>query len=252
MKEKREKPSSPDVGATPKWALTYGDMMSLLLCFFIAIVSFSTIQIEKYRAAMGSFRGALQSPFTRQRAALEIINPPLISPQTLAETAEKVEGIAQLAGLTSNVELLTTPEGLRITLTDTITFDEGSDQLKASAQQFITQLARLPLAVQAQTILIEGHTDDTPIHTARFPSNWELSVARALSVLKVFQNEGVAPRKLVAIGFGEYHPRKPLPPGATREEKRVNRRVEIFIKTTPSPSIPLPAVSPAPMEEEEP
>ncbi|MFN3821890.1 MAG: flagellar motor protein MotB [bacterium] len=240
IEEKRK--AKPEVGSTPKWALTYGDMMSLLLTFFIAVVSFSTIQVEKYRAAMGSFRGALQTPFTRSRAALEPLNPPIASPQAIAETAEKIEGIAQRAGFTTGVELLTSPEGLRIILTDTITFDEGSDELKTSAIQFLRRLAQMPLMAQAYGVIIEGHTDDTPIHTTRFPSNWELSTARSLSVLKLFQNEGIAPQKLIAIGYGEYRPRVPLPRSASKEEKRVNRRVEIFIKTSPSNTLPLPQI----------
>ncbi|MBM3327323.1 MAG: hypothetical protein FJY65_10210 [Calditrichaeota bacterium] len=209
--------------------LTYGDMMSLLLCFFIAIVSFSTIEVAKYRAAMGSFRGALQSPWTKSDRSNSPISEPLPSPQQNAAEAEEIEEAAQSAGLTG-VEMQTSPEGVRIILSSPVTFDEGSDELKPAATIFLTNLARMPVVSRVQAVMIEGHTDDTPIHTARFPSNWELSAARALRVLKLFQSEGAPPERLMAVGYGEYRPRKALPKDATREQKEVNRRIEIFLK----------------------
>ncbi|MBM3329499.1 MAG: hypothetical protein FJY67_08530 [Calditrichaeota bacterium] len=233
-----------------KWAITYGDMMSLLLCFFIAIVSFSTIEIERYRAAMSSFRSALQTPITKSRSAAEPLSPPLPT-REVAEAAEEVEQLAIQAGLEQGVELQTSPEGIKIILTDPVTFDEGSDELKPGAASFLTGIAGMPAVKKAGSVQIEGHTDDTPIRTARFPSNWELSAARALRVLRLFQSQGLAPEKLAALGYGEYRPRKRLTYGATREEKRVNRRVEIYIRQQEPPATGLFSRMPAQWREPE-
>ena len=220
----------PKKGGTPAWMVTYGDMMTLLLTFFVVIVSFSTIEMEKFRAAIGAFRGALQiwSPSDK---GPELIKKPQIkyTKDQAYEAAEQILDIIDEEGLSNLVEVYEVGGGVRIIFSDLVLFDEGRDELKPLVIPILNKVVKIALESDATEVMIEGHTDDTPIHTKRFPSNWELSTSRALKVLKYFQMKGFQPQKLVAVGYGEYRPRELLPPNATREEKTVNRRVEVFL-----------------------
>lgn len=235
---KRRRTGDDANGGAPQWVLTYGDMMSLLLCFFIAIVSFSTIEVARYRAALGSFRGALQSPFstikTPTPTPTSALSESMMEAQEAVETAAEVSKLVEAVDVAAGVEVEITPEGVRVTLSNPVLFDEGKDELKPGAVKFLAGLARVIRKREPPGVLIEGHTDDTPIRNLRFPSNWELSAARALVVLRLFQSEGVPPGKLVAVGYGEYRPKAALPKDASRDQKGVNRRVEILLQTRPT------------------
>jgi chemotaxis protein MotB len=249
---KRRKYEDAKMPATPLWFVSFADMMMVLVCFFIAIVSFSTIEMNRYKEALGSFRGALSSPFASKSSklpsaeALQALQAQLSAEEESIETAGQIQNLAQTSGLAGGIETTPTAEGVRITLSNPILFDEGKDDLKPAVTGFLVSLARIIKIHMPAGILIEGHTDDTPIHTDRFPSNWELSAARALKVLRVFQMEGIPAEKLAATGYGEFRPRQALPPSATVEEKAVNRRVEIILQTKPGQTIsaPMPVKAP--------
>ncbi len=217
--------------SAPGWMITYGDMMTLLLVFFVFIVAYSTVEIEKFRAAIGSFRGALL-PYAPAPTGPAFIRRPVasIAEMELFEQAEEIEAMVREAGLGELIEVHQVKGGVRIVFSDPVLFDEGKDDLKRMAFSILGKVVGVAVTLEAGEVLIEGHTDDTPIHTERFPSNWELSAARALKVLKFFQTRGFPPERLVAVGYGEYRPRAELPRTAPREEKGVNRRVEIFLK----------------------
>ncbi|UCH20587.1 MAG: OmpA family protein [Deltaproteobacteria bacterium] len=114
-----------------------------------------------------------------------------------------------------------------INIDNSILFDSGKAEVKEGVKKSLSKIAIALNNFPENNIQIEGHTDDVPIHTAKFPSNWELSAARALAVLKFFVDKTDAdPRKLSAVGHGEYHP---LVPNDTPENRRLNRRVDIVI-----------------------
>jgi chemotaxis protein MotB len=114
-----------------------------------------------------------------------------------------------------------------INIDNSILFDSGRTTVKEGVKKSLSKIAEALNNFPENNIQIEGHTDDVPIHTPKFPSNWELSAARALSVLRFFADKtDVDPRKLSAVGYGEYHP---LAPNDTPENKRLNRRVDIVI-----------------------
>jgi chemotaxis protein MotB len=114
-----------------------------------------------------------------------------------------------------------------INIDNSILFDSGKTTVKEGVKDSLSKIAAALNNFPENNIQIEGHTDDVPIHTAKYPSNWELSAARALSVLRFFVDKTeVDPRKLSAVGYGEYHP---LVPNDTPENKRLNRRVDIVI-----------------------
>jgi chemotaxis protein MotB len=114
-----------------------------------------------------------------------------------------------------------------INIDNSILFDSGKTTVKEGVKKSLSKIAEALNNFPENNIQIEGHTDDVPIHTPKFPSNWELSAARALSVLRFFVDKtDMDPRKLSAVGYGEYHP---LVPNDTPENKRLNRRVDIVI-----------------------
>ena len=120
-----------------------------------------------------------------------------------------------------------TPDGIRITMRENILFDSGKSDLKQTSFEMLQKLSELLIKTNAKEIRIAGHTDNVPINSPQFPSNWELSTARALSVLhQLSEKFGVPSSKLVAIGFGEH---KPIAGNSTAEGRSKNRRVEIYL-----------------------
>lgn len=247
MRDKKRKSSSEsnEPAGAPLWMVTYGDMMTLLLVFFVLIVSFSTIEIEKFKAALGAFRGALMPWAPASTGASMMQKLPLnqtdemfeTAPDNVSELAEDIQAMIEREKMSDMVEVYQVGGGVKIVFSNPVLFDEGDHLLKPNVSSVLEGVAKVAQKAKASEILIEGHTDDTPISNERFPSNWELSAARALQVLKFFQSLGVPPEKLVAVGYGEYRPRVKLPPDATREEKGVNRRVEIFLNLRNQPTI---------------
>lgn len=121
--------------------------------------------------------------------------------------------------------------GDRFVFQSEVLFSSGSAELGADGQRQLAQLARTLLSISQDIpeevdwiLRIDGHTDDVPISTAEFPSNWELSVARALSVVRFLTSQGIPPERLAAAGFGEY---QPLEPGTSQDARSRNRRIEL-------------------------
>ena len=184
------------------WAVTYGDMMSYLMIFFLIMFAlYSSKDITSQMAMKG-----VEEPFGQDT--------------DIANTLFSKHGIQQIA----QVEI--SANKISINFADPILFAPGSDVPKESSYPHLRRLTSvfkdLPNPVQ-----IEGHTDNRPLgKSSKFKSNWELSSARAFSVLRFFLNEGVAPEKLSAVGYGEF---KPIQTNETPEGRSKNRRIEINI-----------------------
>ena len=184
------------------WAITYGDMMSYLMIFFMVLFAFySSKSINTQFSAK-----SIEETFGRDTAVVS--------------TLFSKHGIQQIAQVEISASKIT------INFSEPILFDAGSDRLKDSSLPYLRRLSAifkdLPNPIQ-----VEGHTDNRPMgRGSRFRSNWELSSARAFSVLQFFVKDGVAPEKLSAVGYGEY---KPLRANDTPEGRAVNRRIEINI-----------------------
>jgi len=184
------------------WAITYGDMMSYLMIFFMILFAFYS---SKNITSQFSQK-AIEETFGRDTQ--------------VASTLFSKHGIQQIA----QVEI--SANKISINFADPILFEPGSDVLKPSSYPHLHRLTAvfkdLPNPIQ-----IEGHTDNRPLgRGTRFRSNWELSSARAYSVLQFFVKEGVAPEKLSAVGYGEY---KPVQSNDSPEGRSKNRRIEINI-----------------------
>ena len=129
-------------------------------------------------------------------------------------------------GISEHIVIMQQERGLVISLKDTLLFPKGSATLTPQARQVVSGVGK-SLSKLTNYVRVEGHTDNLPIHTAQFPSNWELSVLRATNVAHLLINEdAVKPEKLSAIGYGEY---RPLVPNTSKTNRAINRRVDVVI-----------------------
>ncbi len=222
---------------SPLWMATFSDLMSLLLTFFILIVSFSTTEIIKFRKFMGAMRGATGSILEQQGAR---IIPSKFSPDhgvtmemdVLVDLVNKMmqdlpHEMGEFENFESEVSIDATNEGIRFRISSLVLFEPGQAVLKPNGYKLLSHIARIVKKVNCY-VRIEGHTDNMPIHTAQYPSNWDLSTDRSLNVLKYFANSCyLNPYKLIAVGRGEYDP---IAPNDTPENRKKNRRVDIHLK----------------------
>jgi len=225
----RRKLDDDSLGGPPTWMITYGDMMSLLLCMFILILSFSSVETDKFRKAAGSLRSALGVAFTPTKVSTnQQLRQQMEDAQT-REALEEMEETLREQEAQKHVRWEMTPEGIQIVMNDPILFDLGKADLKPQAFPILQAVVKVIEARNPPEIEVLGHTDDLPIHTGKFPSNWELSAARALSIVQYFARQGnIEPRRLSAIGYGEYRPAYQN----TERDRPKNRRVEILLKTS--------------------
>lgn len=140
---------------------------------------------------------------------------------------ERIRAASCLAGLKGNVTVMKEKEGIRITIQSPILFDSGKSLLRPDAELVLNELIKI-LKDNPNSVIVEGHTDNIPINTPEFHSNWELSTARAISVVRYFVEKGnLDPKRFTAAGCAEYHPAASMD---TPEGRQKNRRVEIFLK----------------------
>ena len=219
--------SGHDSGGNLRWLLTYADMITLLLAFFVIMYAISKVDIKKYEAVAvslrGAFKGAAASPLNTDGGDLLLPRPDLAL--QVVQTLQERLGEDLRAGL---VQIERWPDGIRLRFQDAVFFERGKAELREGARRILGKLggviADLPYPVEA-----EGHTDTLAIKSAQFPSNWELSVARATAVVRyLVESQGLSPVRFAARGLGEQKPLYPNDP--VRGEAR-NRRVEIRIVT---------------------
>ena len=214
-----------------EWVMTYGDMMSLLLTFFVLIVSFSSMQQTKFEQAVSSLQeafGVLESA----ESVIEMQTPIIPNHEPQDEEAEflyevrAVEKLILEQGLDKQVEVQVTNEGVIFRLNSEFAFDSGGATLQKGPRSVLDRMAsffkKFPYRIR-----IEGHTDTQPINSTKFPSNWDLSAARSVSVARYFQGMGLPPERISATGMGEFHP---IGDNGTVAGRAKNRRVEIFLQ----------------------
>jgi len=223
-----------DMPTVPAWMATFSDMMTLLMCFFILIMSFSTMEIDKFKLAMGSLKGAfgVQGVLKDLRPDQSWFSP---SPadvysareRSILDHVQRLRNIIEENELSEKVEVDMANGEVFVQIKDNMLFYPGSGELRPNYLKLLSLIAKM-FFKDMQQILVEGHTDDIPIHTKEYPSNWELSFERALNVLRYFVNEEkIDPGKLMAAGYGEH---KPVVPNNSPENRAKNRRVVLRMK----------------------
>ena len=221
----------------PAWLAAFGDLMSLLLCFFVLLLSMSSMDAKKISEAIGSLSGAmsvLEGGTQTEISTKRMLESTPIDSQD--ETSEEVNRVQQAVGDANEmmekghgpaITLDDAQEGFVIKLPASLLFKSGSATIEnEDALLFLKRVAliieELPTTTQVD---VQGHTDNQgPGNKSPFKDNWELSSARAISVLQELLLDGVAPNRVSATGYAEY---KPLATNATASGREKNRRVEL-------------------------
>ena len=229
-------------GSTTGWLTTFNDLVTLLMVFFVLVFSTSSIDASRLK----EFSAALQSGFGVLRegrhASVRVVDsgrpisdeairqPRSVQEQSAAAsgTAIKVDDwINAFEGL-EGVEVTASDQGILITVEGNILFDFGKADLHPQSHLLLGKIAGAIRSTRGP-VQIEGHTDNVPIQTRQYPSNWELSTARAVKVLRYFvEREALAPDRFSAVGYGDARPRFP---NDTAAQRSGNRRVEINLVT---------------------
>lgn len=196
-----------------RWLISYADFITLMFTFFAALYALSSIDKPKVEKFSGSLR-----------QAFSIIEPPI---KLFEErTTMIIDDIRQTIHETPGISVKGDHRGTVITLTDTVAFNSGSAELKEEIKPLLDKILVIIKRHHANNIKIEGHTDNVPISGSIYQSNWELSTARAQSVLRYFTEKGIPPQNLSIAGYGEY---RPIADNSTPEGRSKNRRVEIVL-----------------------
>lgn len=225
----------PQEAGVPGWVVTYGDMMSLLLTFFILLLSFSSIQESKFKQAMESLQTAL-GVFKNSESVIEF-ETTVVPQEVGGDRSEMLYEFRELEqylleqNLDDQVEVAMTESGIQIKIEDEFLFPSGTADLNAGSGSVLGKIAGF-LDGKSNEIRVSGHTDSIPIRTARFPSNWELSASRAIAVARELQRTGLDPGRMSATGYGEF---RPIADNGTAAGRSRNRRVEIFMKYDDKP-----------------
>lgn len=220
---RRRKPEEQE--NNDRWLVSYADFITLLFAFFVMMYALSTIDTGKYRMMSESMASAF-NPMPIGGAALpkQPITTNSQNGTLLLKDLQK-----SLAALIQRdqVQVAQNDRGVAISINASLLFPAGSSALNPSAADTLAFIAKT-LATDSRQLQIEGYTDDIPINSPQFPSNWELSSARASAVVRLFHANGVATERLVAVGYGE---NRPQDTNATPEGRARNRRVAVQILT---------------------
>jgi len=230
MARQKKCPECPPEGA-PAWMATFSDMMCLLVTFFVLLMSYSQIAQTKFTLAMTSLRGALGVMTASSGSILAVTNMPMFQigkgqvDQVIQDSVKKLQDVILESELLDNMSISQTKDQLMFNISDAVLFESGHAELKVQADTILTLIGTI-LTILPLEVRIEGHTDNIPINTSRYPSNWELSYARTLSIAEKFAALGVNYSRFQLIGYGEH---RPLADNSTSQGRALNRRVEIIV-----------------------
>ncbi len=217
-----------------KWAIPYADFLTLLLCLFIAL--FAMAQAGKqaaleYAQAFAKAFGMRLVPF-QETLPKQILPEPVIKRAEPTERGRRIQRQLQelqemlrRMGLEGEFKIAYEAIGIRLILQEKLLFESGSADIKPEMRPVLDKLYEI-IKDLPNPVEVEGHTDSIPISTERFPSNWELSTARASTIVRYFIAKGINPERLKASGYADT---RPIAPNTTPEGRAQNRRVEIVI-----------------------
>ncbi len=217
----------------PGWMTTFSDMTTLLLTFFILLLSMANFDPVRYALTVESFQNAFGVLQTFPTVPIHpIVDIPKktgdeqVKKQSLKD-AEKIKEIVQSKNLEDAVKVEVTEKGIAIMLRDPVGFASGSADLREQGKSILEDISEVIKGNPDLKVRVEGHTDDVPIHSNRYHSNWELSSARSLSVVQLLSSQtGIHPQNMSAVGYGEY---RPVVPNTSSENRSKNRRIQIFV-----------------------
>lgn len=250
----RKRTEEPEKENSERWLLTYSDLITLLMIFFVVMYSMSQVDANKFKAVAQSLNSALggATPAKMEISTsptgpsfLESSNAPSKPSQTkdaseqnqnagagnvdtenmtIEAIKQKLDKFAADNGIQTKLISSIEERGLVISIQDTLLFESGSSDITPKAKEILDKIINV-LAAAPNYVKVEGHTDNLPINTARFPSNWELSVLRATNVVHIMQGR-IATDRLSATGYGEY---RPIAKNDSEAGRNLNRRVDLVI-----------------------
>ena len=225
----------------PGWLATFGDLMSLLLTFFVLLLSFSTMEVVDFQYAMGALQGAMGVLSGEPQLSLPIRQSTPKSEgnwsqaEVISKAAQELEAAIDEAGLQGDIQLEESTAGLVIRIADKLFFESASSELKAEAASILDRLGKV-LEPLENKINVQGHSDNRAINTEQYASNWELSGMRALQVARHFiDRSNISPDRVSFTGYSEY---RPLVPNNSDARMARNRRVELHILYRKAPDAP--------------
>ena len=202
------------------WVVPYGNLMTILMIFFLVLYAFSfVVSGERFETIVQSLQKDVGGEVDKEYMER------VIRKARERELAEEMDGLIDEKRLKKFANVKIDKEGIKVVFRSPVIFDLGKDELKPEIISVLSAVARV-IKDMPNEVVVGGHTDDRPIVSGEFRSNWELSAARAFSVIRYFIGQGVDPGRLSAIGYGEY---RPLYPNDTEEHRAFNRRIEIDI-----------------------
>lgn len=274
----RRKHEHHEEHADESWLLPYSDLMTLLLALFIVLFATSQTDQKKLTEMAQAFKAAFSggTGFLTQNSAIKLSddstvnskkksgaaedkNPDASFPQSAASKAneqqkalydketqdleqlkQKLDGYIRENGLTSQLDTKLTADRLMITIRDNALFASGSAEIKPESRILATSISDMLTQYPHYEVIVAGHTDNVPIRSKAYESNWDLSSARALNFMKILlQNGGIGQERFSSVGFGEF---RPIAGNDTNEGRSQNRRVEVSImrqfKIQPEAQIP--------------
>ncbi len=235
---RRRRPEEED--KLERWMVSYADFITLLFAFFVVMYAISIVNTGNFKVLSESLDKAFKD---RQDGVQRVPEP--IQVGELARTLdppilEAVEEAARLGEAADRIEEVLAPYieedlvavernefWIAVEMKSGVLFASGSAELSAEADPILTKLAEIVREMPDNPIYIEGHTDNVPIQTQQFPSNWELSTARAASVVRRLIQSGASPQRMAAVGYGEHHP---VADNSTAAGRYRNRRVVLVLQ----------------------
>jgi chemotaxis protein MotB len=230
-----------EAGHDERWLVSYADFITLLMVLFVILYSMGQVDAQKYKRLAESMRSAFTLGGASQIVDSQInqaggnsedgTSKPIVvpgipeGPTQSEEVAGQLTNMLASQNLGNEVSVQTNIEGVLISLSERLIFQEGQADLPPEALSVLDTIVTMLRPIENKVRLV-GHTNNTPSANPSYPTNWELSLARATSVAKYLMNAGIAPQRIIISGQGEY---MPVFPNDTEQHKALNARVEIII-----------------------
>jgi chemotaxis protein MotB len=212
---RRRRPNFDD--SSSSWLITYSDAITLLLAFFVMILSVSDLNQGKVE----SLKEGLSEMMTGEAP-----------PTPFTDIKKGLEELIESNGLQDQVSVTLDAKGVKIEFANVALYQSGSAEIKPDAIPTLKEVTRVIRQTSHKThmVEVEGHTDDVPIHNEKFPSNWELSSVRATNVVRYLLAQGIEKERLKAAGYADSRPKKDIKKKSLDQQREGNRRVIIFVR----------------------
>lgn len=237
----------------PPWMGTFADLCTLLLTFFVLMLTFANIDLQKFREMLGSVQEAFGVQYQQRGeyqpvkpsesvdalqdsrrdlsgGSMDELNREAAEAAEAADMARNIRTLVNQAGMGKQVDVKSGRRGVRLRVKGHLFFQPGHAEVRSQAKKLLASLVKVMNKFNFY-LTVEGHTDSVPISTPKFPSNWELSSSRASAVLRELVGMGINPRRVTAVGYADNYP---VASNSSEEGREKNRRVEfLFTKRPP-------------------